>query len=133
MRTTVTTLTSRAEPYWEYIIPRYENNEENAEATQLIDILQEIDHPSLEGETEALSHDEIVSRLMRSSKTEYVTVDKTHAQELIDHRKNAIETYGENNFNNDEYQQPIIDMLESGKLFTIIPKREAIMHLVDTN
>lgn len=125
MRTTITTLTSLAEPYWEYIIPRYENEEENTAATQLIDIVQEINHPKIKGETEALLHAEIVSRLMRSSKLAYAPVDKNQVQNLIDRRKDTAST--------DEYQNIVIDMLESGKLFTTTPKREAIIHLVDTN
>lgn len=125
MRTTITTLTSLTEPYWEYIIPRYENEEENTEATQLIDIIQELNHPDIEGETEALLHAEIVSRLMRSSRLTYAPVDKDRVQELIDRRKDTANT--------NEYQNIVTDMLESGKLFTIVPKREAIMYLVDTN
>ena len=55
----------------------------------------------------------------------YAPVDKDQVQELIDRRKDTANT--------NEYQSIVIGMLESGKLFTIIPKREAVMHLVDTN
>lgn len=120
-------------PYWTYITPLSDNEEKSEIKEQLADFLKEGQYFDIYEETTTLTNGELVQRLMDYPETEYVFVNKEHTQDLIDHKENAIETYGEEAYNYNEYHDVVIEKFKSGNLFTIVPKEEAIKHLIATN
>lgn len=120
-------------PYWTYITPLSDNEEKSEIKEQLADFLKEDQYFDIREETTTLTNGELVQRLMDHPETEYVFVNKEHVQDLIEHKENAIENYGEEAYNNDEYHDVIIEKFKSGTLFTIVPKEEAIKYLIAVN
>lgn len=120
-------------PNWTYVTPFGDNEEKSEIKEQLADFLKEGQYFDIHEETTILTNGELVQRLMDYPETEYVFVNKEHVQDLIEHKENAIENYGEEAYGNDEYHDVIIEKFKSGNLFTIVPKEEAIKHLITTN
>lgn len=120
-------------PNWTYVTPLNGNEEKSEIKEQLADFLKEGQYFDIREETTTLTNGELVQRLMDYPETEYVFINKEHVQNLIDHKENAIETYGEEAYNDDEYHDVVIEKFKSGNLFTIVPKEEAIKHLITTN
>lgn len=120
-------------PNWTYVTPLGDNEEKSEIKEQLADFLKEGQYFDIHEETTILTNGELVQRLMDYPETEYVFVNKEHVQDLIEHKENAIENYGEGAYNNDEYHDVIIEKFKSGNLFTIVPKEEAIKYLIAVN
>lgn len=117
-------------PDWIYLTPLNKNGNTK---TQILDIIKEGEYYDLHEETPQLTPGEVAMQLIDSPITQYVYINNDHAQKLIDHKNNAINNYGEEAYLNDEYHQVILDMFESGNLFTIVPKNEVLQHLLESN
>lgn len=119
---------------WEYISPLNTKIEEKGQLKErLADIIEEGDYLAIHAKNVTLTNGELVQQLMDSPSMEYVFINDDPAQELIEHKKNAINNYGEEAYENDEYHDIIIEKIESGNLFTIVPKDKAIKHLVEND
>lgn len=119
---------------WEYITPLNTKNEEKGQLKeQLADIIEEGDYLAIHAKTVTLTNGELVQQLMDYPNMEYVFVNEEPVQKLIEHKENAIDNYGEEAYENDDYHDVIIEKIESSNLFTIVPKDEAIKHLIETD
>lgn len=110
-------------PDWIYLTPLDKNEETK---TQILDIIKEGEYYDLHEEIAQLTSGEVAKYLIDSPITQYVHINDDYAQKLVDHKDNAPINYGEEAYLDDEYRQVILNMFESGNLFTVVPKHEAV-------
>lgn len=114
----------------EYITPLDKNSELKE---QLADIVDEGQYVDIHAGVKELTDGEVAQMLIDSDNVDYIILRKENVKDLISHKDNAIENYGEGAYDNDEYHDVIIHAFTSGELFSPVPKEQVIMHLLENN